>query len=191
MRILSIDFDYFVDADMQTRTQCFPDGNDSKFTTDDWKYFYNTYPHLKDIGIIKNDYDYMCELLRGLKGVPCLVSDTHKDMEKLFRYVSEEEDLELINVDFHHDMFVTGGNSLDCGNWLRFLVDLKPNANITWVRREDSDVNSLFGEFPYRHTTDIKEIKENFDYVFLCFSSPWSPPHLYEKFVKMCDSILR
>ena len=29
MRILSIDFDYFVDTDMDTRLMYFPDGNDS------------------------------------------------------------------------------------------------------------------------------------------------------------------
>ena len=103
-----------------------------------------------------------------------------------FDNIKDDEDLELINIDFHHDMYVTGGDTLDCGNWLRFLADIKPNAKITWVRREDSQVESLGGSFPYYHTTDITEVQGEFDYIFLCFSSPWTPPHLMAKFAKMC-----
>ena len=103
--------------------------------------------------------------------------------------LSPDEEVELINVDFHHDMYITGGDNLDCGNWLRFFKDLYPDANITWVRREDSDIESLEGDFPYKHTTDISVVKGDFDLVFLCFSSPWTPPHLKTYFNKMSRCI--
>ena len=187
MRILSIDFDYFVDTDMDTRLMYFPDGNDSlpaKLNEFIWDNCYRCKEDLRNIGVIK-DFDSMCSFLKTQSPRRVLVADSHREMEKFFSEVKPDEDVELINVDFHHDMFVTGGNSLDCGNWLRFFADLKPDANITWVRREDSDTDSFFGEFPYHHTTDITEIQGEFDLVFICFSSPWTPPHLYEKFLEM------
>ena len=191
MRILSIDFDYFIDTDMETRLMYFPDGNDNlseqlnKFI---WDNCYRCKEDLRNIGVIK-DFDTMCSFLRTLTPRRVLVADSHREIEKFFSEVKPDEELELINVDFHHDMFVTGGNNLDCGNWLRFLVDLKPDAKITWVQREDSDTDSFFGEFPYHHTTDISEIQGEFDLVFICFSSPWTPPHLYEKFLEMVSCI--
>ena len=191
MRILSIDFDYFVDTSIETRNMFFPDGNDNLSATLNrfiWDRCYDFCKELKDIGVTK-EYDTMSNFLSTLKNGRLLVADSHKEIEKFFSEIKPDEELEIINIDFHHDMFVTGGNNLDCGNWLRFLVDLKPDAKITWIRREDSDTDSFFGEFPYHHTTDISEVQGEFDLVFLCFSSPWTPPHLYDKFVDMAYSI--
>lgn len=193
MRILSIDFDYFIDASMETREMCFPDGHDNlspAMTRFLWDRRYEFHDNLKDIGVTK-DYDTMCEFLSNLKGGVALVADSHREIENIFKEINADEDLELINIDFHHDMYVTGGDTLDCGNWLRFLVDLKPDAKITWVRREDSDVESLSGSFPYYHTTDITEVQGDFDYIFLCFSSPWTPPHLFDKYKLMCWFVTR
>lgn len=192
MRILSIDFDYFIDATMETREMCFPDGHDNlspAMTKFLWDRRYDFHDNLKDIGVIE-DYDKMCKFLRNLGSYDVLFADSHKEIEKFFEDIKPYEDLELINIDFHHDMYVTGGDTLDCGNWLRFLVDLKPDAKITWVRREDSDVESLSGTFPYYHTTDISEVQGEFDVVFVCFSSPWTPPHLHDKFIEMCENLL-
>ena len=191
MRILSIDFDYFVDTDMDTRLMYFPDGNDNlpvKMNRYIWNRCYDFKEELKNIGVIK-DYDTICNFLSTQTPKKVLVADSHREMEKLFSDINPDEDLELINIDFHHDMFVTGGDKLDCGNWLRFLIDLKPDTKITWVRREDSDTDSLFGEFPYHHTTDISEVQGEFDLIFICFSSPWTPPHLYNKFEEMVKTI--
>lgn len=191
MRILSIDFDYFIDTSIEVREMYFPDGNDSfspllnKYI---WGRCYDFYRDLEKIGVIA-DYDKMCDFLKNLKAKRVLIADSHREIEKFFSEIKADEELELINVDFHHDMFVTGGDNLDCGNWLRFLVDLKPDADIMWVRREDSDIESLSGTFPYYHTTDITEIRGEFDLIFLCFSSPWSPPHLYDKFLDMVSCV--
>lgn len=192
MRILSIDFDYFVDTDMETRLMCFPDGHDN-FTPDLTKFIwdrrYEFHDNLKDIGLIP-DYDIMCEFLKNLKLRRAMMADSHKEIKEFFSEIKPDEELELINIDFHHDMYITGGNELDCGNWLRFLVDLKPDAKITWVAREDSDIDSLCGEFPYYITTDITEVQGEFDLVFLCFSSPWTPPHLFDAYLKMGEYLI-
>lgn len=187
MRILSIDFDYFINTDIDTRNVCFPNGHDDlppsliRFV---WDRRYEFHDNIRNLGVIK-DFDVMCEFLRNSNCDHILIADSHREISKLFDNIKEDEELELINIDFHHDMYVTGGENLDCGNWLRFLVDIKPNAKITWVRREDSDVDSLMGDFPYHHTTDISEVQGEFDAIFICFSSPWTPPHLYDKFLEM------
>ena len=68
----------------------------------------------KDIGVIK-EYDTMSNFLSTLKNGRVLVADSHKEIEKFFSEIKPDEELEIINIDFHHDMFVTGGNNLDCG----------------------------------------------------------------------------
>ena len=191
MRILSIDFDYFVDTSIETRNMFFPDGNDNLSVTLNrfiWDRCYDFCKELKDIGVTK-EFNTICNFLSTQTPKKLLVADSHREIEKFFKDIKQDEELELTNIDFHHDMFVTGGNKLDCGNWLRFFADIKPDAKITWVRREDSDTDSFFGEFPYHHTTDISEIQGEFDLVFICFSSPWTPPHLYEKFLEMVSCI--
>ena len=193
MRILSIDFDYFIDTDMYNRCMTFPDGNDNlEDSINDliWSGIYNSNPQVKDIGVIK-DYYKVCDYLRTLtKGKVLVSQNSHKDIEAFFNEIDTKEDLEVINIDFHHDMYITGGNTLDCANWLRILIDLKPNAKITWLRREDSDIESLSGTFPYNHTSNINNIvgfNEEFDLIFLCFSNPWTPPHLRPKYNKLCE----
>lgn len=191
MRILSIDFDYFIDTTMEIREMNFPDGNDNfspKITEIIWNRCYDFYEGLNKIGVIK-DYDKMCEFLKNLKSGKVLFADSHREIEKFFSEVKQNEDLELIHIDFHHDMYITGGETLDCGNWLRFLAELKPNLNVTWIRRSDSDTTSLCGDFPYKHTTDISTVQGEFDLIFVCFSSPWTPPHLHDHFLKMCGTL--
>lgn len=187
MRLLSIDFDYFIDTDYKTRSEIFPDGSDYQSDTEiekAWEECYKEYPQLKNIGILKEDFEYICSVLSEQDTTKVLVADSHKHIERFFKEVKDKP-LELVHIDFHHDMFVTGGNELDCGNWLRFLIDQNPFTDVLWIRREDSDTTSLFGEFPYPNSTNIKDVTGDFDLIFICFSSPWTPPHLKEFFNKM------
>jgi len=191
MRILSIDFDYFIDTDMNTRVMCFPDGHDNfspALTQFIWNSRYDFHDNIRDLGVIAN-YDKMCDFLKSRQAGKILIADSHREIAQFFDNVKPDEDLEIINIDFHHDMYITGGNTLDCGNWLRFLADLKPDADIKWVMREDSDTEALTGEFPYTTTTDIDEVQGEFDLIFICFSSPWTPPHLKPQFDEMCKCV--
>lgn len=177
-RILSIDFDYFLDTDLDTRNLKFPDGEDGM--TDDklvelWNYFYNKYPEIADIGVIKPFFNF-CEDLSKLKRGAVYFAESHREIARFFPVIESEEHLEVVNIDFHHDNYA-GGSQLDCSNWVRHLKEFKPNAHIKWIRREDSETASLFGDFPYEHTEDLT-IDGEFDYIFICFSPEWTPPHL-------------
>lgn len=187
-RILSIDFDYFIGTDLDTRNNNFPDGYDDvpeAIMNGLWDKFYAQYPELNNIGII-NDYFECLRKLETLEKGKVLIANSHKEIARLFPLIGD--DLEVIHIDFHHDNYISGGNNVDCANWVRHLKDLKPNAKIRWIRRFDSETTSLCGEYPYDSSL-LFDFKGEFDYIFLCFSPEWTPPHLRPMFEKLCESV--
>lgn len=189
-RILSIDFDYFIDTDVDTRNDKFPDGMDVKpkdRLERDWKEFIHEYKEIKRIGVIDN-YKTCCDFLCMLQSGKVLISDTHKDIAKLFPLINPKSDLEVINIDFHHDNYISSINKVDCANWVRHLMYAFPNTEFTWIRREDSELNSLLGNFPYFHTRDFV-LEGEFDYIFICFSPEWTPPHLRAQYKNLCKNV--
>ena len=190
--ILSIDFDYFIDASSGERDRYFPPGNDG-IPVDKlelmWKERYLRYPELREIGLIK-DYVIVKNYLRllNIKRDNFYKSDSHKEIRKLIDRIPWNEDLRIVNIDFHHDYYhyFTAGEYYNCGNWLRRVVEERPNVSIKWIRREDPQTLSLEGEFPFEHTSDIQAIyEESFDYLFICRSPEWSPPHLSNKYEEL------
>ena len=186
--ILSIDFDYFLDVSSEERDIFFPQGSDEipkEQKTAMWKDRYKRYPELKEIGVINEYYllkNYLMTL--NLHKYNFYKSDTHKDIRKLIHKIPRDLQLYIVNIDFHHDYYhyYRGEDNYNCGNWLRRLVEERPDTKVKWVRREDSQLCSLEGMFPFEHTTDIESIfNEKFDYVFICKSPEWSPPHLNDK----------
>ncbi|WFA09004.1 hypothetical protein [Tissierella sp. Yu-01] len=103
------------------------------------------------------------------------------------------EVLKVVNIDFHHDYYhyFMGGDIYNCGNWLRRLVEDRPETKVKWIRREDSQISSLEGDFPFENTTNIKVLElDKFEYIFICKSPEWTPPHLDIKFNEFIDFIL-
>lgn len=194
--ILSVDFDYFIDCSSEERDLYFPSGND-EVPKDEldliWKERYERYPNLIDLGVINDYYVFKNYLL--LSNVPnwnIYVSDSHKYIKKVIDKIPKKLPLMIVNIDFHHDYYhyYRGNDKLNCGNWLRRVVEERPNIKVIWIRREDSQTISLEGEFPFEHTTDIKIIfKEDFDYIFICRSPEWSPPHLRGRFNELVSSV--
>ena len=193
-RILSIDFDYFIDTDINTRNDKFPDGVDEKpreVLDKEWEYFYNTYPEIKYIGVISS-YDIMCHSLSKLTKGQVLISESHRDISQIFDRLSINDDLEVINYDFHHDNYISGGSEIDCANWVRHLMNIRPNTKFEWRHRIDSEITSLMGDFPYDKSLNeeiFTDIGGEFDYIFICFSPEWTPPHLRPQYKDLCRSV--
>lgn len=196
--ILSIDFDYFIDASSGERDIYFPKGSDEilkdklKFM---WEERYLKYPKLKEVGVI-HEYYFLKNYLSNLDIHKDYLfkSDNHKNIIKTIKNLPNNLQLRIVNIDFHHDYYhyYSGGDDLNCGNWLRRLIEERPDTLVKWIRREDSQIYSLDGEFPFEHTSDIESIlDEKFDYVFMCRSPEWSPPHLSNKFEELAHSVLR
>lgn len=194
--ILSIDFDYFIDVSSQERDLYFPNGSDeipSNKLLSLWKEKYLLHPELKKIGVIE-DFYFIKNFLKDLKISKDNFgkNDNHKYIKNLIDSISKLRKIRIVNIDFHHDYYhyYYGGENCNCGNWLRRVMEERPDTKVKWIRRKDSQIYSLDGIVPFEHTEDIKSIcNENFDYVFLCKSPAWSPTHLNHKFEELASSV--
>lgn len=190
MQILSIDFDYYLDTDIRTRNCDFPDGHDlmpPDVLKIVWDNRMNFTPAIRNIGLIDEYYKHM-EQLKEIGYESAYRADSHRAIwDSCLKDIPGDEKLSLVHIDFHHDFYVTGGNTIDCGNWLRHLLDRHPLTDLIWVKREDSETDGLFGDFPYPMQDTIDLSGYYFDKVFLCFSPEWTPPYLRNDFEKMCD----
>ncbi|NLY70257.1 MAG: hypothetical protein GX076_01000 [Clostridiales bacterium] len=194
--ILSIDFDYFIEASFKEREIYFPKGSD-EIPKDKlkamWKERYFRYPKLKEVGVI-DEYYFLKKYLKLMsinKNHFCK-SYSHKSIKKVIDKIPKGLQIKIVNIDFHHDYYhyYNGDDSINCSNWLRRVIEERPDTEVKWIRREDSQIYSLEGRFPFEHTTDIKEvINEKFNFVFICRSPEWSPPHLSDKFEELAMSI--
>lgn len=185
MRLLSIDFDYFLDTDVFVRNNHFPDGTDLKEDCDrEWERCYTLYPGIRDIGVTEPEYSRITDIIREHKGL-FFHADSHREIVGLFDLL--EPGSEVINIDFHHDNYISGGNTPDCANWVRFLKDRYPDCRIRWIKRSDSETASLTGDFPYEMSDECR-IEGSFDIIFLCFSPEWSPPHLRPAYEVMAEA---
>ncbi|NLP27852.1 MAG: hypothetical protein GX370_03630 [Clostridia bacterium] len=195
--VLSIDFDYFINASSEKRNMYFPDVNyemPNDMLQSIWKKRYLRYPELKQVGVI-DDYYFLKSYLRNLKIARenFLKVDNHKYIKSIIDRIPTKLKLKIVNIDFHHDYYhyYKGSDSWNCGNWLRRVIEERPNTKVKWIRRKDSQVYSLDGLFPFEHTEDIRSIhKDKFDYLFICKSPEWSPIHLNKKFEELASSVL-
>jgi len=194
--VLSIDFDYFIDASSKERDIYFPNVNDEMLSSElkcIWKERYLRYPQLKKVGVI-DDFYYLKKFLMDLKisKLNLLKADNHKYIKSIIDRIPRKLQLLIVNIDFHHDYYhyYKGNDSYNCGNWLRRVIEERPDTKVKWIRRKDSQIYSLDGIFPFEHTDNIKSIhNENFDYVFICKSPEWTPIHLNDKFEELAFSI--
>ncbi|ABN52725.1 MAG TPA: hypothetical protein DEF39_03800 [Hungateiclostridium thermocellum] len=194
--ILSIDFDYFINASSQARDMYFPKGSDEipeNKLKSVWEERYLKYPELKKIGVI-DDFHFLKKFVKELK-IPkenFMKADSHKYIKSIIEKLPEKSQFKIVNIDFHHDYYhyYRGNDYYNCGNWLRRVLEERPDTKVKWIRREDSQIYCLDGIFPFEHTDDIKSVyNEKFDYIFLCKSPEWTPPHLNSKFEELCRTI--
>lgn len=201
MNILSIDFDYFIDTDSTVRREIFPYGEDADAETVRrlWQAVYVAHPEIKEIGVI-SDYGLFCGKLPVLvdNAMACACADSHKEIYEFIcshcpSDTGKGNEIRIVNVDFHHDNYCMYGGRVTCANWLRKITEAYHISaeNICWVRRADSEISSLEGEFPYSMTMDLAAVlSEKYDLLFLCLSPEWTPPHLlkyYRELEAICN----
>lgn len=204
-RFLSIDWDYFVDATAEERNLMFPEGGTENRPPEILKYIWDRYysyyssraissalgttKSLRDIGV-NTYYVPVCEALLHNVGHQVWAYDSHAPLYLAITSIIKDskEPFEVVNIDFHHDLYnyFTDGERLNCGNWATLLREQYPSMKYVWVGHHDSDVISFGEEIPVRRMTReiIKDIP-NFQYVFICRSGVWSPPHLDPLFASM------
>ena len=200
-RILSIDWDYFINATHQQRYMLFPDGGNENLNKElqnfVWGIRYQDSKELESIGILKNEYNDIHNILNRFSEPPHYTTDKHKkemlvtvSHKWAFNFIKERtkrhEEFEVYNIDFHHDMYSVGGE-VDCGNWVNHLLKQRPRMKYFWIKREDSDDTDR-----RYNSCSFESLKElDFDYVFLCRSDCWSPPHLDMYFETLYAFVMR
>lgn len=192
MKVLSIDWDYFMNVSFENRDKYFPKVNEienscPKESFYSWANAYNEFPEIYDIDVNQKEFTVLGEILGNRNSdYDFYYADSHLEIVNLLKNLGGENN-SIVHVDHHHDYFDYGGDNINCSNWLRHY-DFLFNEKI-WVKNKDSQINSLlypegvplvFGEYLLE---DFK--KDSFDYIFLCRSSPFSPPHLDKYFEEL------
>ena len=181
--ILSIDWDYFVEADANYRAIHFPDIPNEKYAMSlqdaIWVSRYAADDSLAEVGYNK----WVFDIVKHVERTPhVVVADSHRWLVPYaIQFLQEENEktIELLNIDFHSDVR-DDTQTLDCGNWLSILME-QYHGDYSWLGWKDSFRKGVpkrlqFMTDPWQAIRKIKKV--SWDMVFICKSGMWSPPHL-------------
>jgi ribosomal protein L37AE/L43A len=207
--VMSLDWDYYIDATKMQRFHLFPHVHDEKDAiaddADRWSTEYAQKEELSSIGIREDELNRTLNHIKNSKNKPTrfVVTESHEDIVLTVAQTKRETSMpvHLVNVDHHHDAFLTGDPDdpmdMNCGNWLRYMKDNLMIDRAAWIRSKDSeffekqipegqiDLDEIVGFEEF----ESHELNENVDVIFLCRSGGWSPPHLDQKFEKLISDI--
>ena len=206
LRVLSVDWDYFIEATMEQRWLMFPDGGNEKLppalSDTIWAARYAEHDELTKINLDKSGYNTLKKIIKKLcnSQTKVFIADSHLRIYDFIKDNYKDDLLYINNIDFHHDYYYSqdGVMELNCGNWVNAIIDkdnvyndwVNPvNVSYSWVCREDSDLSGRLEKNPqfggYFMIEDLlkdTEDQEPYDLLFICRSSMWSPPHLDKYF---------
>ena len=202
-RILTIDWDFFFNADFDTRDRIFLQGEDfaqseadHKFQIRAWEKMYLNHSDLIEMGVKEDDYSSFSHWLTNYTGKYSISEGHEKVIDEILKITSPDEEILVYNVDFHHDLYAYGTGSLkyDCSNWVLALKEMRPKLKYVWVYDETSQFSALYSENAildnkFTEAERVNTFYERFsrvsipiDFVHLCKSELWSPPHLDLRF---------
>lgn len=187
MRILSIDFDYFQQVSKETMVNNYPDGHDLPpvVSASCWIGHYGDkdYP-VEDVKVNQVELSLLKDLLKDQKRVKeVMIALSHVSIYDFITHnAKHNEKIEIVNLDMHHDMF-NDNEEVDCGNWVSRIGKKYPMA-LAWVVNPVSEsLYGLDGRFKPLLLHSIADLKDiQYDYIFLCRSDQWLPPHLDKEF---------
>jgi len=204
-KILSIDFDYFIQATKEAMEN-FPDGVDhsTELSTLIWASYYlggRQAALTKSVGILEEEFSCIKRILRKQSpDVPVMITNSHVNAYNfIHNYVSDDEKLLLVNIDMHHDI-VNSNKHLDCGNWISFLLE-EYEMKLNWVASpvsfqmygfdKTSEENEILKNLITPNLAIIEDKDYKYDGIFLCRSDTWTPPHLDKYFSSLCNIIAK
>jgi hypothetical protein len=191
MRVLSVDWDYFIDADAELRGRTFPDGgvyvNDIEEFI--WSQYYANDKTKVDLTRITsanvNDLTRWLTRFGSCIKLACVCNAHEYCYNFVKNHLGANEPLELINVDFHHDIYQNSLSKLNSGNWLYFLMQERPDGKYGWVSRKTSQLSENGSLVKIKRVNLQAALSVPYDYFFLCKSGLWSPPHLDVEFAEL------
>lgn len=209
LNVLSVDWDYLVNATEEERLEMFPDGGNEDLpqTILDlvWSSRYAQFPDLSKIQVDFPALKIIKKFIQSHKTLKTqgLVTDSHKYLYDMVSKAHKKgQPINLINIDHHHDCYGSGQlPEIDCGNWMIQMVENRYNRLVspqdisyTWIKREDSDCEEFSKRFNWGKSASIDYLNsvEGFtiDLLFICRSGVWSPPHLDKQFIKFVEEMV-
>lgn len=197
-KILSIDFDYFQNVACSTLSH-YPDGIDLPTDISNlvWTMRYvESYQPIHKVTVNESLLQTVIDTIQQQsKSTPVMIVNSHKYAYDFIKEHSCGKDVDLINLDLHHDLF-NDSETLDCGNWISHVAkDLKLKS-FTWIGRKTSEkMYDMTEEEKVRlhFNLGLDTIKDKkFDAIFICRSDNWTPPHLdtyFEKVLTLCTEM--
>lgn len=126
--------------------------------------------------------NYVFKLINSLSDEQIIFIEDHS---RVINYVNEDEKINLINIDHHHDTgyennsFVSLDN-INCGNWARWLLEQNNLNSYIWINNKNSEIDQEYVS-KINNIIDINKINLDTllkpDLLILCLSEPWVPPH--------------
>lgn len=182
MNLLSIDWDYFFPNISEYDWQM----NENKFIYYEliWHIRWSTH-NIKGTKIAKDAFHINNNLLNDFwekvleQSFPIILycTDAHTDIKRVFQEFPHET-FNVWNFDQHHDLGYSGNdpNLLDCGNWADYFKDKIDTYNLvypSWRLKKGEDID--FDPAIKVHYK-IPSALPKFDVIFICRSSPFTPP---------------
>ena len=149
--VLSVDFDFFVkekDSYDWSHSESSP-----MFLNEIWairamNLINSGIDPFKEVGVVGSPVDLPSDLeilgWKFKKNVEVSIAESHASAYHLLK---DSENLEIVNIDAHHDIFYHQKAKLDCGNWIFHLAKEGRVNKVTvvyplWRKDEDSDYPS-------------------------------------------------
>lgn len=196
MRVLSIDFDYFVEADIDYMVRRFPDGGaelgGAALLDIVWQSCYSGAavggePIDENVALYTEGFQKVLAFLKGQRNAKWFVADSHKHAYDFIRQFCNQpmRKASVVNIDFHHDTFPVDSKKVHCGNWLKVLLNQRKVQGAYWVKRPDSNTEGQDSRVKIMELAEV--LQGQYDLIFICRSGWWSPPHLDSYFIEMAN----
>ena len=189
MKVLSIDFDYFIDATPE-QTGFFPDGGREMGDSLNRIVWAINYATAKVNGVMMNEIHadmkkllQVREILAACPSCPRMIADSHVHAHDfILEHLKDGQTATIYNLDFHHDTYAHGDQDLNCGNWLLRLILENKTDKVFWVNRHDSASSGKeksIQRLPFKNLP-----RKDYDLIYICRSGWWTPPTLDNAFIR-------
>lgn len=194
-RFLSVDFDYFPACGSRQRGALFPrcgEEDEQILVLDAWREAYARHPdELPAVGVIPAYYRFL-GLFADCRAEAAAAESHAEIVPFVLDRTKHGEVFELRNVDFHHDRYClrAPGRRYSCANWAQEMQLDRPGMRYLWTAREDSETALLGGGGVQPAADALEEVlAQAYDFIFLCRSGIWSPPHLDGHFALLARAL--
>jgi hypothetical protein len=195
LSVISVDWDYFISCSTEERFRLFPDGGNENLPLEIanfvWMSRYaESEGKIQKMQTLHSDLEIYARIYTGE------ISNVEKNMQE-----GNFDTLQLLNIDYHHDIYSHATDEINCGNWLLHLIEKYPQGSYTWFRRSDSEdlpEGTISDDIDFTVRTEdwLDDALDEFadaehTIIYFCRSDVWTPPHLDSRFNALCYEFTR